>query len=164
MVFLWSTCESVIGRLWTDHVLPSGSGIFGRKRFVEGNGWSAAHKVEVLFQRKMIDDALYADINLARTSRNSLAHHGETPGLNACKAALSCAFRLVALVRSGGARQDEFSGLTDRLASLHDRRSGPIDAKYWRELPAVPGDNKWGDAPYPIYPEIELKPVKPKRV
>jgi hypothetical protein len=38
LVFLWSTCESLIRRLWDDHVAPRGAGIPGRKRFVEGTG------------------------------------------------------------------------------------------------------------------------------
>jgi hypothetical protein len=60
LVFLWSTCESLIKRLWDDHVVPKGEGIPGRKRFVEGNGWQAAHMVEVLFQMSLIKRPLHA--------------------------------------------------------------------------------------------------------
>lgn len=54
LVFLWSTAESLIGRLWSENVVPKGSGITGRKSFVESNSWQAAYKVEVLFQIGMI--------------------------------------------------------------------------------------------------------------
>lgn len=158
LVFLWSTCESLIGRLWGDHVVPKGAGIAGRKRFVESNGWQAAHMVEVLFQLGLLDVDLYAHLSRARTARNSLAHRAAPPHLDDCKAALQGAFKLVSVVRSGGQTQDEFKQLTDTLAAAHEPRTGPLDPQYWREIPAVPGDDKW-EGPYAVHPEIELVPL-----
>lgn len=158
LVFLWSTCESLIGRLWDDHVVPKGAGIPGRKRFVEGNGWQAAHMVEVLFQMGLIEDDLYKQLSRARTARNALAHRATPPKVDECKAALQSAFTLVSAVRSGGKIQDEFKLLADRLASAHDPHTGPLNPQYWREIPSVPGDEKW-EGEYPIHPEIELVPI-----
>lgn len=159
LVFLWSTCESLIGRLWDEHVVPKGAGIPGRKRFVEGNSWQAAHMVEVVFQLGLIDAGLYTQLSRARTARNALAHRAEAPILDDCKAALAGAFRLVSVVRSGGQDREEFKQLADRLASAHEPHTGPLDPQYWRHLPAVPGDDKW-EGPYPAHPEIELVPMK----
>lgn len=161
LVFLWSTCESLIGRLWDDHVVPKGAGIPGRKRFVEGNGWQAAHMVEVLFQMKLIDDNLYTQLSCARTGRNALAHRAAPPTVEDCKAALHSAFKLVAAVRSGGRIQNEFERLADSLASVHDPRTGPFNPQYWRNIPAVPGSERW-EGEYARYPEIELVPVAKK--
>lgn len=158
LVFLWSTCESLIGRLWNDHVVPKGAGIAGRKRFVEGNGWQAAHIVEVLFQMGLIEHGLYSKLNLARTARNALAHRATPPKVNDCRAALHSAFELVSAVRSGGNIQDEFKLLADRLASARDPHTGPLNPKYWREIPSVPGDDKW-EGEYPRHPKIELVPI-----
>lgn len=158
LVFLWSTCESLVGRLWDDHVVPKGTGIPGRKRFVEGNGWQAAHMVEVLFQLGLIDSDVYTELGQARTARNALAHRGTPPKIDDCKAALQGAFKLVSTVRSAGHTPDEFKRLADRLAAAHDPRTGPIDPKYWREIPSVPGDEKW-EGEYPNYPDIELVPM-----
>lgn len=161
LVFLWSTCESLIGRLWGDHVVPNGAGIPGRKRFVEGNGWQAAHMVEVLFQMGLIDSDLYTQMSRARVARNALAHRADPPKLDDCKAALQGAFRLVSAVRSGGQMQDEFKTLADRLAAAHDPRPGPLDPQYWREIPSVPGDENW-EGEYAKHPEIELIPLTKK--
>jgi len=161
LVFLWSTCESLIGRLWDDHVVIKGAGIPGRRRFVEGNGWQAAHMVEVLFQMSLIDDDLYTQLSSARTARNALAHRAKSPKVDDCKAALLSAFRLVSAVRSGGKVQDEFKMLADRLASAHDPHTGPLDPQYWREIPSVPGDNKW-EGEFSRHPEIELVPIAKK--
>ena len=161
LVFLWSTCESLVGRLWNDHVVPKGAGISGRKRFIEGNGWQAAHMIELLYQTNVISDNLYAELNIARTARNHLSHRGTSPKLEECKGALRSAFKLVSTVRSAGKHQDEFEALADRLASAHDPRTGPLDPKYWREIPSVPGDEKW-EGEYPQHQDIELVPIESK--
>jgi hypothetical protein len=161
LVFLWSTCESLVGRLWMDHIVPNGAGISGRKRFVEGNGWQAAQMTEVLFQAGVIENDLYSCLNVARTARNALAHRGNTPNLDDCKTALIGAFKLVSTVRSGGKTQDEFKELAERLASAHDPDIGPFVPKYWRVIPSVPGDEKWEGA-YDRHPEIELKLIPRK--
>lgn len=162
LVFLWSTCEALIGRLWDDHIVPKGEGIAGRKRFVEGNGWQAAHMVEVLFQTGLIQSDLYEQLSRCRTARNALAHKATAPKVDDCKAALQGAFNLISVVRSVGRTQDEFKSLADRLASANDPNDGPINPQYWRAIPSVPGDEKW-EGPYPRHPEIELVPVEPKR-
>lgn len=158
LIFLWSICESLIGRLWDDHVVPTGTGIPGRKRFVEGNSWQAAHMVEVLFQLSCIETDLYIKLNDARTARNALAHRATPPTIDDCKSALLSAFQLVSAVRSSGKIFDEFNDLADRLSSAHDPRAMPLDPQYWREMPSVPGDEKW-EGEYARYPEIELVPV-----
>lgn len=159
LVFLWSTCESLTGRLWNDHVVPEGAGIVGRKKFIDGNGWQAAHKVELLFQKGVIERILYSNLNGARTARNALAHRATSPKIDDCKQALHCAFALVSLVRSDGETEDEFKPLADRLASTHDPQTGPLEPKYWREILSVPGDEKW-EGEYPKHPEIELVPIR----
>lgn len=158
LVFLWSTCESLIGRLWDDHVVPKGAGIPGRKRFLEGNGWQAAHMVEVLFQMNLIESGLYTHLSQARTARNALAHRATSPNVDDCKAALQSAFQLVSAIRSGGSIYDEFKQLAERLASAHDPHDGPLNPQYWREIPSVPGDEKW-EGEFPRHREIELVPM-----
>jgi hypothetical protein len=162
LVFLWSTCESLIGRLWDDHVVPKGAGIPGRKRFVEGNGWQAAHMIEVLYQTGSINSDLYTRLSHARTARNALAHRGTQPSLDHCKACLRASFELVSAVRSGGSVQDEFKSLADRLAAAHDPRTGPLNPQYWRDIPSVPGDENW-EGDYSKHPEIELVPISELR-
>ena len=156
MTFLWSSCETAIGRLWDDHVLPRGRDISGRKRFVDGNGWQAAHKVELLFQIGLIDEELYAELNKSRMSRNALAHRGETPTVDECKAVLNSVFRLLSLARSEGNQRDQFQDLSKQYACAHDPELERPQPKYWRPIQPIPGDTAWGDKEYPKHPEIEL--------
>tara|TARA_A100001391_G_scaffold139407_2_gene97653 strand:- start:1576 stop:2721 length:1146 start_codon:yes stop_codon:yes gene_type:complete len=162
LVFLWSTCESLVGRLWDDHVIPTGIGIPNRKRFIDSNGWQAAQKVEVLFQIKLISEELYTKLSHARKARNALAHRATPPKIDDCKAAVLSAFELVSSIRSPRSGKNEFQALADHLAAAHDPIEQPIKPMYWREIPSVPGDEKW-EGNYPRHTEIELVPISKLR-
>ena len=158
LVFLWSTAESLIGKLWSEKAIPKGSGITGRKNFVESNSWQAAYKVEVLFQIGVISSTLYSALNEARDARNKLAHRGTPPSLEACAKALEGTFALISIITSGAVNEGKFKELVDSLSAVHKPMTGKIEPRFWREIPAVPGDAKWGDAPFPRHAEIELLP------
>jgi hypothetical protein len=76
--------------------------------------------------------------------------------VQACENALEATFALISLAATDFAREDEFAGLVDDFKQAHKPRPEPLNPKFWREIPSVPGDGKWGDAPYPRHPEIEL--------
>lgn len=160
LIFLWSASEAMIGRIWNDKIVPAGVGIPGRRQFVESNSWQAAYKAEVLFQTGAIDERLYGLLNGARMARNALAHKGTAPSLTVCEQALEAAFALISLVATDYQRDNEFVQFIDRLKQVHRPPSGPLAPQFWRPIPSVPGDDKWGDAPYPRYPEIELVPLE----
>lgn len=157
LVFLWSTCESLIRRLWKDHNTTD-ENIPNRMSFLKSNAWQAAHIVELLFRVNLIDQNLYVHINRARLARNTLSHKARYPTLVECKSALYSTFMLISSVRSSGKIYNEFDKLSAKLASVHDPHTGPLAPEAWRELPLVPGDSRW-EGDYPHYPEIELKPL-----
>ena len=160
LVFLWSTTETLISKIWDDKIIPKGKGIVGRNDFVKSNIWQSAFKAEVLFQIGVISDNLYSKVNEARAARNKLAHRGEAPTLEQCGHALEVTLSLVSLVVSAFQREDEFVSLIADFKKRHAPLTGPLDPKFWREIPAVPGDEKWGDKSYPRHREIELVPVE----
>jgi len=160
LVFLWSTTEALISRIWTDKIVSNGKGITGRKEFIESNVWQSAFKAEVLFQTGYIDDKLYSQLNEARVARNRLSHRGEAPTLEQCERALEATFALLSLIVTAFDRDNEFAGLVASFKTQHAPRTGPLEPQFWREIPAVPGDEKWGDKPYSRHPEIELKPIE----
>lgn len=163
LLFLWSSIESVLDQMWTTKVIPRGAGISGRKNFVESNAWQAAYKAEVLFQIGAISEHLYGMLNHARLARNGLVHRGTTPDLLACERALRAMFALVSLRVTDHVRADEYDLMVQRLLDVHKPLKGPVDPKFWREIPEVPGDDKWGDKPYPDHPEIRLQPINKAR-
>jgi hypothetical protein len=160
LVFLWSSAETLISKMWEDKVIPKGRGIVGRKDFVGSNVWQSAFKVEVLFQIGIISHKLYGKLNEARAARNKLSHRGESPTLEQCERALEATFSLVSLVVTAFERESEFADLVADFKMRHAPQTGALKRRFWREIPAVPGDEKWGDKPYPRHREIELIPLE----
>ncbi len=160
LVFLWSTAETLIAKIWDDKIIPKGKGIVGRNDFVKSNVWQSAFKTEVLYQIGVVSDNLYSKVNEARAARNKLAHRGESPTLEKCGHALEVTLSLVSLVVTAFQRENEFINLIADLKKWHAPLTGALAPKFWREIPAIPGDEKWGDRPYPRYREIELMPVE----
>lgn len=155
IVFIWSSIETLITKAWDDKVSPSNQAIRGRSAFVSSQSWQPAHKVEVLFQVGVIDAELYGHLNDARLARNKLAHRGEVPSLGACGSALEALLRLCSLVYSAYADQNLFLPL---MSHFHAPHRGVRECKpdFWRHLPAIPGNEQWGDRDFPRYPELEL--------
>lgn len=157
LTFLWSTTEALIDRIWKDKVVPTGAGIPRRKRFIEGNGWQGANKVEVLYQVGKIDEVLYGDLNEVRDARNKLAHRGVEPSLEHCQKAMGSAFTLLSTIASDYKKNDLFSQIVDDLMAEHEPPSRDLKPKAWRKVIPVPGDEKWGDRLYPQFDEIKLQ-------
>ena len=48
-----------------------------------------------------------------------------------------------------------------KLYTDWDRKGEPIEGvTQWLEMPPLPGDNQWGDSPFEITEELQLKPIK----
>ena len=99
-------------------------------------------------------------LNEGRAARNKLSHRGESPTLEQCEHALEVTFSLVSLVVTACEREKEFADLIADFKRQHAPLTGPLEPKFWMEIPAVPGDEKWGDKPYPRHREIELIPLE----
>ena len=116
--------------------MPKGSGITGRKNFVESNSWQAAYKLEVLFQIGMISSALYSTLNELRDARNKLAHRGTTPCFWFRENALEGTLALISIITNGGQNEGKFKDLADFSFAVHKHRTGKINlvfsAKFWQ--------------------------------
>lgn len=152
LIFLWTASEALLGGLWERHVVPKGTGVTGRKAFIEGRDWTAAHKAEVLFQLGLFDKVLYGQINQVRKARNNAAHNGQTSDWSVCWLAAELVFSLLSLVVG----ERDAKAIRD-LGQIY--RAAPDEPKAepmaWRHLPAVPGNERWGDKEYPRYSERE---------
>lgn len=162
LVFLWSNCEFSLNMLWENKVMPKGKGIKNRKKFIEGNAWQAAHKVEVLFQLGILQKPLYEQLNTARSARNKLAHDGLKPKLEDCESALEATFTLLSLIASDLKQTNLFSDIARNLKNYHEPITKKLEPKYWRPFKPVPGSKEWEGQEFPRYKEIELKRLKPK--
>lgn len=153
LIFLWAACETLLNRLWSDHVVPKGSTVANRQGFVKGRAWTAAHKAEVLFQLGVLNESLYGKVGQVRKARNDVAHEGAVPTMPVCLMAADVFFCLLSLSVPATYRDP----IAEAGAPFGKpvRRQGKAEPMAWRHMPAVPGNERWGDAEYARFPERE---------
>ena len=159
LVFLWSTIEALLDRVWTDQIAPPIDAVENRQSFITGNAWQAAHKSELIFQKGLITAELYSQLNGVRGARNRLSHRGSTPDQRICEAAVRSAFTLSAAVVSDYQEPARFDPLAEAFLGAHRRPDVIAEPVAWRELPGVPGNREWGQQDFPRHPELELQRI-----
>lgn len=144
---LWITIEQLTESLWRREVLDplrSDPGrIAGRlDQLKDTRTWTAANRHELLHLTGTIPADALDDLYRARKARNDLSHRGTHP----IEISASSAYRgtLALLQAVVGERGIPLSGLDLKDHALSDpfkpRERGPLDPKYWMEIPKLPGE------------------------
>ena len=79
LVTAWTSTEQLISHLWEENVRAGASeaSIPGRKNFLaDYRTWPVSTRIEVLFQREIVDEPLYRELDLARKARNASVQSG----------------------------------------------------------------------------------------
>ena len=166
----WICIEQLLDQIWRTRVVEEAklSQIAKRRKFLESQQWSAAHKVELLHQKGLIAESVYEKLTLAREARNHFIHRGSAPSHVDAKTALDGLVDLLKNVsdNSGVSFKDQRmrSYITPASTSTPHTmvaKAGQVDwAKpmYWKEIPAIPGEEKWaGD--FERFDDITLQPI-----
>lgn len=143
-----------------------GDDIFKKRSFLKSHsGWNYASKLELLYQRDTIDSKVYELLNVARNARNNMIHRGARPDIAPCKKALLGCIGLLEVICVELSKSQEVRDIKTLIARCqhydHTGRSGKdLKPAMWRALLPIPGDEEWGDKPYPRFEEIELLPME----
>jgi len=170
---LWTSIEQLVSRLWRIEVeeKASADGVPQRSGFLKDyRVWTTSARIELLFQKGIINTELYCSLNDARKARNNFIHRGDQPDLSAATAALSGLFYLMSLCTTNYADIHVLDDIREKIEAkciLRPRPSGLIsddDVKYWREIAPLPGEKhfKGRFTPY----KLQFKPIAsfdPKR-
>jgi len=170
---LWTSIEQLVSRLWRVEVEAKAStdGVPQRGGFLKDyRVWTTSARIELLFQKKVIDAELYRSLNEARKARNKFIHSGDQPDLPAATSALNGLFYLMSACTTDYADIHVLDEIRDKIENrciLNPHRHGPIpegDVKYWREIRPLPGEKhfKGRFTPY----KLQFKPIAsfdPKR-
>ncbi|MBZ5655408.1 MAG: hypothetical protein LAO56_09010 [Acidobacteriia bacterium] len=174
LIHLWTSTEQIVEAIWRDRVLsaPAVTGIPTKSRLAflkDHRTWPVATKIELLYQKGLLPEQTYALLNTARKARNDFAHSGATPSHLEVEAALDGLFQMAALRitdHSDRNALDEIPKLVKgrgRTYAEWDRQGKPLEGvTHWLSIPLIPGDPGWGDAPYEIIEELQLKPIREK--
>lgn len=169
----WICIEQLLDQIWRTRVIEEAksSQIAKRRKFLESQQWSAAHKVELLHQKGLIFESVYEKITFAREARNQFIHRGGAPSHDDAKTALDGLVDLLKNVSdySGVGFKDErmrsyIKSPSTSAPHTMVAKAGEMDwAKpmYWKEIPVIPGEEKWtGD--FEQFEDITLQPIRHK--
>lgn len=146
---LWIVTEQLIEALWTREVVVPAQELDKSKsrkdQLTDNRAWTAATRIEVLYQKGVFDLSCLSDLSRARKARNDLSHKGVPPteeSTNACYAGICSLIKVVL-------KDDKLPLLSLHLAdhALSDpfappRHDGKIEPQFWMAIPKLPGEEE----------------------
>lgn len=146
---LWIATEQLLEALWTrDIVAPARLVDGGKSRKDQLNdtrAWSAATRIEMLFQKGIIDLPTLKALSTARKARNDLSHRGQPPKEESAAACLQGVKNLIKAVAPDSSVPFLNMDLTNHALSdpfKPSRPPEPLQPKYWMAIPKLPGEDE----------------------
>lgn len=114
LIHFWTVFERMLEKVWMEYVVNQEEG--QRKEFLkDGRTWTAATKLEVLYQKGIIDKNFRISIDEARKARNKLAHEGVEPKIELLESLIKNVFQFLSDILSDFKNKDSFQYLVDLI-------------------------------------------------
>lgn len=177
LILGWTSIELMIEKLWTEKIINAslipGIAPKRRKNFLsDTRTWSSSTRIELLWQIGKIPDTTYALADKARSARNSFVHSADECSPDAARSAIEATLTLISSIAEEAGLAFDASKLMTSLDHATPYFRPPIadekgrllfEPSFWRYPDPAPGFQDWGDRPFDKIPEIQLKPIKPKK-
>lgn len=146
---LWIVTEQLLEALWTREIVEPARALDSSKarkaQLNDNRAWTAATRIEMLYQKGRIDLATLAALSKARKARNDLAHRGEHPSENDANACYKGIISLIIVVLADDTlpllRLDIANhALSDPFAP--PTQEGRIKPEFWMAIPKLPGEEE----------------------
>ena len=162
---LWTSIEQVISRLWRLEVegkvqadaIPSRSGFLKDYRV-----WTTSARIELLYQKGLVQAETYRFLNQARKARNEFIHRGAQPELADATAALTALFQLLSTSASDYKSTSLLDDVCRQVVARCIRRprseeEGKLEPTHWRDIARLPGEPQFKGRYKPF--DLKLKPI-----
>ena len=167
----WTSIEVILETLWRKHIASSlhvdGIAKTRRKNFLQDTRtWSSSTRIELLWQKGNLTDAVYVMLDKARAARNAFIHSAQKCEPDDARAAIEGALSLVEILCSGNGLIFHRNVLMHLLDEATEHFRAPIadeqgrmliPPKIWRYPDPAPGFEDWGDRPFEKRPEVQLQ-------
>ena len=144
---LWIATEQLLEALWIREVVaPTRLSDRSKSRLEQlkdTRTWSAATRIEMLFQKGIIDLSTLKALSAARRARNNLSHRGEPPGEVDAAFCLQGVRSLMQTILPNSSIPFLQMDLADHALSdpfKPQRHPEPLKPKYWMAIPKLPGE------------------------
>lgn len=177
LILGWSCAELLISQLWDQHVL-AGASVDGikkkrRKDFLsDTRTWTSSTRIELLWQKGLINDTIYAHLDRGRSARNAFIHSVSGCAPEDTRGVIEAVLLLIENIASSKDLPFNPSNVLSQLDSRTTVFRSPIadeqgrllhEPRYWKYPDPAPGFDDWGDRPFEKIPEIQLMPLPPKK-
>ncbi len=146
---LWIATEQLLEALWHREIVEptrlTDRSKSRREQLNDTRTWSAATRIEMLFQKGIIDLPTLSALSAARKARNDLSHQGEPPSEAAATSSLQGVRNLIKVVLPDSSIPFLRMDLADHALSdpFKPREfSEPLKSKYWRAILKLPGEKE----------------------
>lgn len=162
---LWTSIEQVISHIWRLEVeagvqrdaIPSRSGFLKDYRV-----WTTSARIELLYQKGIVQAETYRHLNQARKSRNEFIHRGAQPEFADATAALNSLFQLLSACASNYKSTSLLDDVCTRITARcrvrpRTKEDGRLQPAYWRDITRLPGEPQFKGKFKPF--DLNLKPI-----
>jgi hypothetical protein len=167
----WISIEQMLEHIWDVLIVQESKliNIPKRSTFLMSQQWSAAHKIELLFQKKAFNEDIYIKLSDARTSRNKFIHDGKSPEFESVRNALFGLIDLIQIASSLNGIEfrrenlDKYLAINNTSTPKRGVAKSSNDVDWSKELiykilPFIPGDKFW-DGDYETFEDITIEPI-----
>jgi hypothetical protein len=146
---LWIVTEQLLEALWSREIVEPVRALDSSKarkdQLNDKRAWTAATRIEMLYQKGLFDLATLTALSKSRKARNDLAHRGEHPSENDANACYTGIRSLISVVLADDTlpllRLDLANhALSDPFAP--PKRGGQIEPEFWMAIPKLPGEEE----------------------
>lgn len=143
---LWIAVEQLVAELWrrevVDPTLEASPGKTRRSQLMDTRSWTAAMRLEMLYQKGVLDHETLEALGVARKARNDLHHTGKHPTKDDANAAFRGVSGLL-LIALHGDRPPLFDldlGDHTLIDPFAPPKHQPIQPTHWMSIPKLPGE------------------------
>lgn len=162
---LWTSIEQAISQIWRIEVEQKlqNDNIPNRNSFLKDyRVWTTSARIEVLYQKGIIQSDTYRNLNQARKARNEFIHRGSQPELSEATAALTALFQLLSACASNYKSTSLLDTVCQKVVNRCIRRPREKDEMnikpaYWRDIARLPGEPQFKGKYKPF--DLNLKPI-----
>lgn len=115
LIHFWTVFERMLEKVWIENIVNQEEGKQRKEFLKDSRTWTAATKLEVLYQKGIINKDFRISIDEARKARNKLAHEGIEPKIELLESLIKNVFQFLSYILSNFSNKDDFQYLVDLI-------------------------------------------------
>jgi len=170
LIFIWTSIEQIINKIWIEEIYNKRNEkgvITKRSKFLmDERTWTASTRIELFYQKGLIEVETYRLINKVRKARNDFIHDGIVPNQNNAINALQVLMRVMSKIITNYQKPNELENIEKLILKYMQRSLLPKKKRIhddqivaWRKIKPIPGEKNWGEKEFEKVEGFEFERV-----